>query len=70
MCLHFTSRGELMEYRDTLADDSERLHRFLYMAMEDGVILVPDGRMYVSIVHNEQDVEETLAIFARVFAKL
>ena len=51
MCLHFTSRSELREYRDTLADDSERLQRFLYLAMEEGVILVPDGRIYVSIVH-------------------
>ncbi|MGA2987466.1 MAG: aspartate aminotransferase family protein [Terriglobia bacterium] len=70
MCLHFTRRGDLMEYRDTLEDDSQRLQRFLYLAMEEGVILVPDGRMYVSTVHNQQDVEETLATFARVFARL
>jgi glutamate-1-semialdehyde aminotransferase len=38
--------------------------------MEEGVILVPDGRIYVSIVHDERDVEETLATFARVFARL
>jgi len=70
MCMHFTTRAELLEYRDVLADDSERLQRFLYLAMEDGVILVPDGRLYVSVVHDERDVEETLAAFARVFAKL
>jgi glutamate-1-semialdehyde aminotransferase len=38
--------------------------------MEEGVILVPDGRIYVSIVHDERDLEETLGAFARVFAKL
>jgi len=70
LCLHFTPRSDLVDYRDTLADDSERLRRFLYLAMEEGVILVPDGRMYVSIVHEERDVEETLAAFARVFGKL
>ena len=70
MCLHFTTRADLIEYRDTLADDSERLRRFLYLAMEEGVILVPDGRIYVSIVHDERDVEESLAAFARVFARL
>jgi len=46
------------------------LQRFLTLAMEEGVILVPDGRMYVSIVHDERDVEETLAAFRRVFEKL
>ena len=70
LCLHFTSRADLVDYRDTLADDSERLRRFLYLAMEEGVILVPDGRLYVSVVHDERDVEETLAAFGRVFAKL
>jgi glutamate-1-semialdehyde 2,1-aminomutase len=70
MCMHFTTRTDLMEYRDTLADDEDRLKRFLYLMMEEGVILVPDGRLYVSIVHDEKDVEETLAAFARVFAKL
>ncbi|MCE5308005.1 MAG: aspartate aminotransferase family protein [Acidobacteriales bacterium] len=67
--LHFTTREDLVEYRDTLADDTGRLQRFLLRAMEEGVILVPDGRMYVSAVHTERDIEETLAAFARIFAK-
>jgi glutamate-1-semialdehyde 2,1-aminomutase len=70
LCLHFTELTELEDYRDTLGDDSQRLQRFLTLAMEEGVILVPDGRMYVSIVHDERDVEETLAAFRRVFEKL
>jgi glutamate-1-semialdehyde 2,1-aminomutase len=70
MCLHFTDCGELLEYRDTLADNTERLRRFLYLAMEEGVILVPDGRMYVSIVHEQREVDDTLAAFERVFTKL
>jgi glutamate-1-semialdehyde 2,1-aminomutase len=68
--LHFTTRTELSNYRDTLADDAERLKRFLYGALEEGVILVPDGRMYVSAVHTEQDVAETLEGFGRVFTRL
>ena len=70
ICLHFTSLAEITDYRDTLRDDKERLQRFLSLAMEEGIILVPDGRMYVSIVHDERDVEETLAAFARVLKKL
>jgi glutamate-1-semialdehyde 2,1-aminomutase len=68
--LHFNSNEKIIDYRDTLADDFSRLNRFLYKALEEGVILVPDGRMYVSAAHTEQDVEETLASFARVFAAL
>jgi glutamate-1-semialdehyde 2,1-aminomutase len=70
MCLHFTGLKEINDYRDTLSDDKKRLQRFLNLAMEEGVILVPDGRMYVSIVHDERDVEETLAAFTRVFERL
>jgi glutamate-1-semialdehyde 2,1-aminomutase len=70
MCVHFTSKTDLVDYRDTLADDAERLQRFLYLAMEEGVILVPDGRIYLSTVHDDRDIEETLATFARVFARL
>jgi glutamate-1-semialdehyde 2,1-aminomutase len=68
--VHFTTRTELSNYRDTLADDAERLKRFLYGAMEEGVIVLPDGRMYISAVHTEQDVAETLEGFERVFARL
>ncbi len=70
MCLHFSDRNELREYRDTLEDNAERLRRFLFLAMDEGIILVPDGRIYVSTVHDDRDVEETLAAFARVFARL
>ncbi len=70
LCLHFTSRNEMWEYRDTLEDNAERLRRFLFLAMEEGVILVPDGRIYISTVHDDRDVEETLAAFARVLAKM
>ncbi len=68
--LHFNSNEDIIDYRDTLADDFPRLNRFLYRCLEEGVILVPDGRMYVSAAHTERDVEETLASFARVFDTL
>jgi glutamate-1-semialdehyde 2,1-aminomutase len=68
--LHFNSNGDIVDYRDTLTDDFPRLHRFLYRALDEGVILVPDGRIYVSAAQTERDVEETLDSFARVFATL
>jgi glutamate-1-semialdehyde 2,1-aminomutase len=68
--LHFNSNEDIVDYRDTLDDNFSRLSRFLYESLQEGVILVPDGRMYVSAAHTESDVEETLASLARVFAAL
>jgi glutamate-1-semialdehyde 2,1-aminomutase len=68
--LHFTPLDILRDYRDTLEDDRDRLQRFLHAALAEGVILVPDGRMYVSTAHTEADVAETLQKLERAFAQL
>ncbi|HWQ56465.1 MAG TPA: aspartate aminotransferase family protein [Bryobacteraceae bacterium] len=63
--LHFNNNTELRDYRDTLSDDRTALRRFLMLALEQGLHILPDGRMYVSTAHTEQDAEETLAAFDR-----
>ncbi len=68
--LHFTSANALREYRDTLADSRVLLDAFLLSACEQGVNLLPDGRMYVSTAHNPQDVADTTTAFERAFAAL
>ena len=68
--LHFTTKTELVDYRDTLADDRDTLNRFLFLALQEGINLVPDGRMYVSIAHTEKEAEETLSAFDRAFTRL
>ncbi len=68
--MHFTSLPELKHYRDTLSDDRDRLQRFLMAALAEGVILVPDGRMYVSAVHTPQDVEQTIERLDRALATM
>jgi glutamate-1-semialdehyde 2,1-aminomutase len=70
MSLHFTQRTELRDYRDTLDDDREMLQRVLRRALEEGLHLVPDGRLYVSAVHTDEDIAETLQAFERVFESL
>lgn len=60
--LHFTESAELRDYRDTLADDRGKLAAFLLRALEKGVYALPDGRMYVSAAHTEDDVGQTLEI--------
>jgi glutamate-1-semialdehyde 2,1-aminomutase len=68
--IHFTDRTELHDYRDTFASDSERLQKFLYRALQEGLHIVPDGRMYVSAAHTPCDIEETLCRLDTVFSNL
>jgi glutamate-1-semialdehyde 2,1-aminomutase len=68
--VHFTEKLELQDYRDTFQDDRERLRRFLFRALQEGVYIVPDGRFYVSAVHGEREVEQTLDALDRVFATI
>jgi len=70
MALHFTVRSELYDYRDTLGDDSAKLQRFLYRALDEGLHIVPDGRLYVSVAHTRRDIDETLERLDRVFADI
>ena len=39
--LHFTTRAELRDYRDTLDDDGASLNRMLRRALEEGLHLLP-----------------------------
>ena len=68
--LHFGSPGPHRTYRDTLADDKEMLQRFLRLALDEGLYLLPDGRFYVSTAHTEPDIADTVAAIERTFAKL
>jgi len=68
--IHFTNRTELSDYRDTLADDTCLLNRFLHRALEHGLHIVPDGRMYVSAAHTDRDIDDTLARLEVVFSDL
>jgi glutamate-1-semialdehyde aminotransferase len=68
--IHFTNRTELRDYRDTLANDTSLLRRFLQRALEQGLHIVPDGRMYVSAAHTERDIDDTLARLEVVFSEL
>ena len=52
----------------TLADDSARLRRFLFRALQQGLYLVPDGRFYTSAVHTEKELTQTLEAMERIFS--
>jgi len=67
--LHFTQRKELRNYRDTLEDDKAYLAVFLRQMLDEGIYLLPDGRLYVSCVHTEQEVRETVGAARRVLSR-
>jgi glutamate-1-semialdehyde 2,1-aminomutase len=64
--VHFTERTVLKDYRDTLLDDRNLLRQWLSESLEEGIYLLPDGRLYTSIAHTSANVEATLEGFARV----
>ena len=68
--IHFTPRTELREYRDLFDDSADMLKRLVVALLQEGVYILPDGRLYVSVVHSEQDAAETIAAFDRALARL
>ena len=68
--MHFTRKSALKTYRDVLEDDAPMLKRFLLAALAEGVYLLPDGRFYVSVVHQESDIDETASAIDRAFTAL
>ena len=38
----------------------------LRSALEEGLHILPDGRLYVSAAHTDADIEETIGAFERV----
>ncbi|MFN7933329.1 MAG: aspartate aminotransferase family protein [Bryobacteraceae bacterium] len=68
--VHFTDRDSLRNYRDTLEDDRDKLNRYIRLALDEGLFLLPDGRVYVSAVHTEKEVDESVAAIRRVFSKM
>jgi glutamate-1-semialdehyde 2,1-aminomutase len=65
---HFTSRQSLRCYRDVLDDDKQRLESWIRGALDQGIYLLPDGRLYTSAAHTEREVDETLAAARNVLS--
>jgi len=68
--LHFNPLGSLRSYRDTLQDDHDLLDSCLLAALAEGINILPDGRLYVSTAHSQQDADETVAAMDRAFRSL
>jgi glutamate-1-semialdehyde 2,1-aminomutase len=58
----FFTDEEIVDYRSTLRADRDRLARFVRLLRAEGIFR-GYSKFYLSIVHDEQDVEETLKAF-------
>jgi glutamate-1-semialdehyde 2,1-aminomutase len=61
--VHFNERSTMRTYRDTLDDNTEMLRLWLEECLEEGVYLMPDGRIYTSVVHTSNEIERVLEVF-------
>jgi len=59
----FFTEHEITDYRSTLRADRETLARFVRLLRRHGVFR-GSSKFYLSIVHDERDVEETVRAFA------
>lgn len=58
------------DYRDTLASDKQRWSDFVLALLDEGVLILPDGRWYISAAHTEEDIEATLTAAGRAVRSL
>lgn len=66
--VHFTRLAEVRSYRDYLVSDQRMLASYLRRMLDEGIYQLPDGRMYVSAVHTQREVDQTVEAARKVFA--
>jgi glutamate-1-semialdehyde 2,1-aminomutase len=59
-------------YDDAQAADGEKFARFFHLLLDEGVLLAPSKyeAWFVSTAHTREDIDETIEVINRVFAKL
>ena len=68
----FTDAGPVRTYAQVAAADIERFRRFFHGMLDAGIYMAPSAfeAGFVSIAHSDDDLDETIAAAARVFAGL
>ena len=56
-------------YRDLLAADTLLYSDFALALLDEGVMVLPDGRWYTSVAHTDEHIDATLAAVDRVLAE-
>lgn len=68
----FTEAEKVTSYQQATECDIERFKRFFHLMLEEGVYLAPSAfeAGFVSTMHGDEEIEQTIAAAKRVFAKL
>ncbi|CAM4036922.1 glutamate-1-semialdehyde 2,1-aminomutase [Pseudoalteromonas byunsanensis] len=68
----FTQASSVSSYQQATECDLERFKRFFHLMLEEGVYLAPSAfeAGFVSTMHTQQDIDDTIAAAKRAFAKL
>ncbi len=57
----------VVDYPAFLAADREKSRRFGYECIRRGVTTTPGEKFYVSLAHSDEDIDETIEVFAQAF---
>jgi glutamate-1-semialdehyde 2,1-aminomutase len=63
-----TENRTLRTARDLATVDKKRMVRWAHEMIDRGFLLTPGGKMYISLVHTDQDIERTIAAAREAFA--
>ncbi|WP_262245758.1 aspartate aminotransferase family protein [Parapedobacter soli] len=66
----FTSLAAMRDYRDTLQSDKAKLGRFVAALHDRGIRVIGRGLWYISAVHTEEDIDETISVVRDVLQTL
>jgi len=62
--------GRVTTYRDLLVADTALYSEFALGLLDEGVLVLPDGRWYVSAAHTDEDIGRTASIVEQVATEL
>lgn len=65
----FTNEEEVVDYRDTLKADTNKLQKFNELLFKQG-IFKGGSKFYISLAHTREDIDKTIAAFASAIEEL
>ncbi|MEP2777120.1 MAG: glutamate-1-semialdehyde 2,1-aminomutase [Luteolibacter sp.] len=70
-CLYFTDR-EIINVDDVMKQDMELFKKFFWACLERGVYIAPSPYEtgFISLAHNEDDIDETMEVFGEALATI
>lgn len=70
-CLYFTDR-EIRNVDDVMKQDMELFKKFFWASLERGVYIAPSPYEtgFISLAHNEDDIDETMEVFGEALATI